>query len=118
VKSFELSPIAQSDLDRVVGYVMLDSEIAAEQVLDAIVSGFHLIAENPNIGRRRPGSSSLELRTWVVYSYVIVYRPETKPVHVLRIFHGAQDIERLLADIEWSIQPKSVPPRKRQSRST
>jgi plasmid stabilization system protein ParE len=33
-----------------------------------------------------------------VYSYLIVYRPETKPLQVVAILHGRRDVEQLLKD--------------------
>jgi antitoxin ParD1/3/4/toxin ParE1/3/4 len=33
-----------------------------------------------------------------VYSYLIVYRPETKPLQVVAILHGNRDVEQLLKD--------------------
>ncbi len=32
-----------------------------------------------------------------VYSYLIVYRPETKPLQVVAILHGRRDLEQLLS---------------------
>jgi len=31
-----------------------------------------------------------------VYSYLIVYRPETKPLQIVRVVHGHRDVENLL----------------------
>jgi len=33
-----------------------------------------------------------------VYSYLIVYRPETNPLQVVAILHGRRDVEQLLKD--------------------
>jgi len=33
-----------------------------------------------------------------VYFYLIVYRPETKPLQVVAILHGRRDVEQLLKD--------------------
>jgi hypothetical protein len=33
-----------------------------------------------------------------VYSYLIAYRPETKPLEVVGILHGHRDLEELLKD--------------------
>jgi plasmid stabilization system protein ParE len=33
-----------------------------------------------------------------VYSYLIVYRPESSPLQVVAILHGHRDVERLLRD--------------------
>jgi plasmid stabilization system protein ParE len=33
-----------------------------------------------------------------VYSYLIVYRPDTKPLHVVAILQGRRDVRRVLKD--------------------
>jgi len=33
-----------------------------------------------------------------VYSYLIVYRPETKPLQVVSILHGRRNVERILKE--------------------
>jgi antitoxin ParD1/3/4/toxin ParE1/3/4 len=33
-----------------------------------------------------------------VYSYLIVYRPETSPLQIVSILHGRRDLEQLLKD--------------------
>jgi plasmid stabilization system protein ParE len=35
-------------------------------------------------------------RFFLVYSYLIVYRFETKPLQVLRVLHAARDVENIL----------------------
>jgi plasmid stabilization system protein ParE len=43
----------------------------------------------------------LPVRFWTLprYSnYVIVYRPETKPLQVIAILHGKQNLEEILKD--------------------
>src|SRR5436853_469138 len=36
------------------------------------------------------------LRFWAVHSILIVYRPDTKPLQVIRVLHGAPDVAVLL----------------------
>jgi antitoxin ParD1/3/4/toxin ParE1/3/4 len=38
------------------------------------------------------------LLLWTVYSYLIVYDPLTKPLEIIRVVHGARDLEVLLAE--------------------
>jgi len=33
-----------------------------------------------------------------VHSYLIVYRPDKKPLNVLRVLHAARDVKNLLAE--------------------
>ena len=35
-------------------------------------------------------------RFFLVYSYLIVYRFETKPLQVLRVLHAARDVQGIL----------------------
>lgn len=38
------------------------------------------------------------VRFFAVYEYLIVYRPDTKPVQVVSILHGHRDVEQILRD--------------------
>jgi len=33
-----------------------------------------------------------------VYSYLIVYRPDTKPLHVIAILQGRRDVQQVLKE--------------------
>lgn len=46
----------------------------------------------PGMGRWRKDLGGEPLRVWVVYSYLIVYRPETKPLQVIRVVSGHRDL--------------------------
>ena len=50
------------------------------------------------MGHRRQDLTSADVRFFPVYSYLIVYRPERKPLQVVSILHGNRDIERILAE--------------------
>jgi len=36
------------------------------------------------------------VRFFPVYSYLIVYRPATKPLQVVAVLHGRRDVEKIL----------------------
>ena len=38
------------------------------------------------------------VKFFTVYSYLIVYRPETTPLQIVSILHGRRDVEQLLRD--------------------
>jgi antitoxin ParD1/3/4/toxin ParE1/3/4 len=50
------------------------------------------LAEFPGIGHLREDVTDEPIRFWCVYSYLIAYRPHTKPLEILRIVHGARDL--------------------------
>jgi plasmid stabilization system protein ParE len=51
----------------------------------------------PGMGHFREDLLDKRHRFWSVYSYIIVYRWETKPLQILAIVHGARDLEAFLA---------------------
>jgi len=54
------------------------------------------LARNPGAGHRRKDLTDSSVRFFPVYSYLIVYRPETKPLQVVAILHGRREVERIL----------------------
>jgi toxin ParE1/3/4 len=70
------SPQADSDLNSIWYYV--DSENAsvevADRLIDSITERFFLLANYPNIGRRRDDDLRPGLRSFSVGEYIIVYR--------------------------------------------
>jgi plasmid stabilization system protein ParE len=76
-----------------------DSTAAADRVEEAIFRACELLAESPLAGRIRRDLTALSVRFWVVqpYSnYMIVYRPENKPLQIIRILHSARDLPTVL----------------------
>jgi antitoxin ParD1/3/4/toxin ParE1/3/4 len=56
------------------------------------------LAGSPGAGHWRIELTDEPVKFFSVYSYLIVYRPETKPLQVVAILHGNRDVEQLLKD--------------------
>lgn len=54
------------------------------------------IGSLPGIGHLRLDLADEALRFFRVYKYLIIYRPETTPVQVVRVLHGARDVQAIL----------------------
>ena len=54
------------------------------------------LARSPEIGHLREDLADEPLQFWPVYSYLIIYRPQTRPIQILRILHGSRDIRAIL----------------------
>ena len=93
---FVLSPQALDDLDQIWLHLMQDSIDAADKVERDLRKAIHLLGEHPEIGHRREDLTDLPVKFWPVYSYLIVYDAETRPVEIVRVLHGARDVPRLL----------------------
>lgn len=50
----------------------------------------------PYLGHTWEEVIDISYRFWRVRSYFIVYRPETKPLQIIRIVHAARDLKALL----------------------
>ena len=93
---YVLSARARSDLKQIWSSIADDNIDAADKVRNTIRSALEKLARTPFIGHTRKDVNSPDYRFYVVYSYLIVYRPETNPLEVVRIVHGARDLKRVL----------------------
>jgi toxin ParE1/3/4 len=91
------SPQADSDLDGIWYYVATESgsvEIA-DRLIDSLTGRFFLLANYPNIGRRRDDDLRPGLRSLSVGEYIIIYRLQDEDVLILRVLRGSRNIEAL-----------------------
>ncbi len=85
-------PAAEDDLVAIWIYIAADNESAADALLDRLEDAFGLLAENPLIGRGRPELAP-HVRSFAVRRYVILYLPADDGIEIIRVVHGARDIE-------------------------
>jgi toxin ParE1/3/4 len=94
VKYFRISSQAQIDLDEIWLFIAEDNPDAADRFHDRLLSTFLTLAGQPSIGRSRD-----ELRPnmsgFPVGNYVIFYLNTSEHIEIVRVLHGARDIENL-----------------------
>jgi plasmid stabilization system protein ParE len=98
---FELTAQAIQDLDGIWWFIQEGSQQAADRVELEIIAACRRLAAYPLIGHRRRDITPLPVRFWSLTkypNYTVVYRPESKPLQVVAILHGKQDIEASLKD--------------------
>lgn len=91
-----LTRSARRDIDDIWEYIANDSIEAADRVLDALEATMIKLAKSPGIGHWREELADKRHRFFVVYSYLIVYRHEAKPLQIVRVLHAARDVQSLL----------------------
>ena len=92
-----VAPQAARDLIDIWRYLKKESsEETADRVESVIRSKFLFLASFPNAGHWRRDLTAAHVRFLPVYSYLVVYRPETKPLQVVAILHSRRDIAKLL----------------------
>jgi plasmid stabilization system protein ParE len=100
VKRFVLTAAAEQDVDEIADFIAKDSLGAAKQVVADLRKAMRRLAAMPQTGHLREDLSRKPVRFWSVYSYLISYRPDTKPLQIIRVLHGSRDVRRILGDDE------------------
>jgi len=96
-----LRPEAERDLDEQADYIARDHSIeAALRFYSAVEETLALLVAQPRLGTARRFRNPLlaGVRMCVVKGrekHLIFYRPTKGGIEVLRVLHGARDIERL-----------------------
>ena len=93
---YQLTPQATADVKQIVGHVRRQSPQGARLVRSKLREAMKRIAEYPGAGHLRLDLTSQPLRFWNIYSYLIIYLPDRKPVQILRIVHASRDVRMIL----------------------
>jgi toxin ParE1/3/4 len=93
-------PEALNDLEEIQVAIGRNSMMAAERFLIAAERAFELLASMPELGGRSESAHPIlsKLRIWPIHrfrKYLILYRPLANGIEVVRVVHGARDIEAL-----------------------
>jgi toxin ParE1/3/4 len=83
---------AELDLEEIWEFIARDDIAAADRCLRTLATKFEMLAARPGIGRNRdtlkPG-----LRSHAVGRYVVFYRTIPDGIEVVRVLHGARDVD-------------------------
>ena len=94
---YVLAPEAAADLVQIWRYIKQDSSLAvADRVESVIRDKFAFLAGHPGAGHSRMNLTDQPVKFFPVYSYLIVYQPETKPLQIVSILHGHRDLQQIL----------------------
>ncbi len=97
MRPYLITEPASEDLNQIWDYLAEVDVRRADRVLAGIEDAIRKIVKRPGMGHYRPDLTSKRLRFYLVSPYLIVYQPDTKPLQVRRVLHGARDAETLLS---------------------
>lgn len=89
-----LSRLAEQDLLEIWSYIARDNPDAADRFVDLLTEKCGLLAEAPEMGRRREELSP-RLRSFPVGRYVIFYRIAERDIEVARIISAYRDLGQI-----------------------
>jgi toxin ParE1/3/4 len=97
MKQLRITAEAKGDLADIWWYIAQDSERAADTIITKLTQKFDDLLVTSEIGRARTKLAP-ELRSIPVGKYLIFYRPIAEGVEIVRVLHGARDIESLFEE--------------------
>jgi toxin ParE1/3/4 len=89
------SPRAEADLEAILDYLLRTNPAAAERYTTDFDNKGQVLARFPEIGHLRPEIAP-NIRSTLVWPYVIFYRVEGDIVQIIRILHGKRDLRRIM----------------------
>ena len=94
-----LTESAEGELEEVLRFIAeQDGKSRAEHVLVHFLDAFDNLASSPGIGHHKRRLTGDTLRWWPVFRFLVLYDPEAEPLTVMRILHGARDLDRIFRD--------------------
>jgi toxin ParE1/3/4 len=99
IRGYTLTPDAESDVIAIWTYIAsADSEAAADRVVDRIYDECEKLSAMPGMGHYREDLLDRRHRFWRIWSYLIAYRWQVKPLEVIAVVHGARDLDAFFHD--------------------
>jgi addiction module RelE/StbE family toxin len=94
----ELLPAADSDLNDISDYILLDSPEAASEVLERIIASLKHLEDFPFAGTKLIDKSLNHYKFRMIISepYIAFYQVIENTVFIYRILHGARDYIQVL----------------------
>ncbi len=96
---YVLTAAARADITEIWLRIAVDSEEAADQVEQAMFDACEFLADFPMAGRSRLAQTKRNLRSWTLpryRNYIVIYKPDTRPLEVIAVLHGKRNIPRVL----------------------
>ena len=94
---YVLAPEAALDLVQIWRHIKKNASLEmADRVESVIREKIVYLEGRPGGGHWRKDLTDEPVKFFPIYSYLIVYRPETSPLQVVAILHGRRDVEELL----------------------
>lgn len=94
MSEIRISPRARADLIEIWNYIADDSQANADAFVDKLYETIESLGRHPGSGRRRdelaPG-----IQSFPYGRYMIFYRVVTSSIEIVRVLHGARDIENI-----------------------
>ncbi len=99
MKDLLFTKASMQDLEGIYDYIALDNVESANKLIKKFQKCWQLIADKPSLGSKR-NKFIKGLQSITEGNYVIFYRKNLNNIEIIRILHGARDIEKIFKTLE------------------
>jgi plasmid stabilization system protein ParE len=98
LEPFQLTEEAILDIDAIWLYLLGRENLeTADRIVTNLFKGFYKLADNPRIGHRRADLTSRRVLFYKVFSYLVIFDPDSRPLQILGVLHGKRNVSRILS---------------------
>ena len=87
-------PRARIDIEEIWDFIAQDSLMQADAFIDRLNAKMRFLAQQPDLGRVRD-ELCLGVRSFPFERYVLFYLPTKRGIELVRVLHGARDMDAL-----------------------
>ena len=94
---------AAKDLEEIENHIAEDSIAHAVHFVDRLIESTEKLADSPRIGRVVPEFQRQDLREILFRNYRVVCQLNEERAIILRVVHGARELNALMRDPPWTL---------------
>lgn len=95
---YEVSSEAQDDLFEIWARIASDSVTLANRIDDGFYQLFASLAQMPLQGHSRKDLTQQSVLFFPLYSFLVIYQPETRPIRIVAVLRGKRNVKRVLRE--------------------
>jgi antitoxin ParD1/3/4/toxin ParE1/3/4 len=97
-QAYEIASEAQDDLFQIWLRIAEDSVSLANRIERELYALFDSLAHMPNSGHQRRDLTNRPVLFFPLYSFLVVYRPDMKPILIMAVLRGRRDVKHILKE--------------------
>jgi len=95
---FDVAAEAQDDLFEIWRRIAEDSLDLAERINGEFYDLFASLGRLPSLGHARKDLTRRPVLFFPLYSFLVVYQPDVKPIRIMAVLRGKRDLKRILRE--------------------
>jgi plasmid stabilization system protein ParE len=95
---YDISVEAQNDLFEIWGRIAEDSVKLANRIENEFHELFASLGRMPRQGHSRTDLTTRPVLFFPLYSFLVVYQPDIRPVRIMAVLRGTRNLKRLLRE--------------------